>query len=77
MTPSWKIRNNGNVSRSLRLCSLQHGSATPASDLGSPESGRVLGLPAGHAPVIGLMNRPVVSPGSLVVDWKPLYGLRG
>lgn len=47
------------------------------SQLEAAESGQVLGLLAGHTPVVGLVDGLVVLPGRLVVDGQPLHGLGG
>lgn len=49
----------------------------PFSELETAEGGQVLGLLAGHAPVVGLVDGLVVLPGRLVVDGQPLDGLGG
>lgn len=45
--------------------------------LETAEGGQVLGLLAGHAPVVGLVDGLVVLPGRLVVDGQPLHRLGG
>lgn len=49
----------------------------PFSLLETAEGRQVLGLLAGHAPVVGLVDGLVVLPGRLVVDGQPLDGLGG
>lgn len=49
----------------------------PFSQLETAEGRQVLGLLAGHAPVVGLVDGLVVLPGRLVVDGQPLDGLGG
>lgn len=59
----------------LHVCS--RAPPRPFSELEAAEGGQVLGLLAGHAPVVGLMDGLVVLPGRLVVDGQPLDGLGG
>lgn len=49
----------------------------PFSQLETAEGRQVLGLLAGHAPVVGLVDGLVVLQGRLVVDGQPLDGLGG
>lgn len=52
-------------------------SSRPFLELETAEGRQVLGLLAGHAPVVGLVDGLVVLPGRLVVDGQPLDGLGG